>query len=101
LAKKIDSGEIIFASGAQIFFVGCNTANNNFGDEFAEVFSQVVPNAFVTGSTNYSNPAANKDGKTDSNNYSSRGNSPWYTYHNGELVQQTNGVINPTTKTFK
>jgi len=101
LAKKIESGDIKFADGAQIFFVGCNTATNPLGDSFAEVFSTIAPNAYVTGSTDRSSPSANPDGKTDSNTYSSKGNSEWLTYHNGVLVRSKGGTVNPTTNTFK
>jgi RHS repeat-associated protein len=101
LAEKIESGDIKFAEGAQIFFVGCNTADNPSGDSFAEVFSKIAPNAYVTGSTNQSSPSPNSDGKTDSNNYSSKGNSAWLTYHNGVLVRSKNGTVDPTKNTFK
>jgi RHS repeat-associated protein len=101
LAKKIKSGDIKFADGAQVFFVGCNTADYwGVGiDSFAEEFSEIAPNTYVTGSTEKSSPSPTKDGKRDSNNYSSRGNSAWYTYRNGVLVKETKGSIDPTTKT--
>jgi RHS repeat-associated protein len=101
LAKKIESGEIKFADGAQIFFVGCNTASNPLGDSFAETFSTIAFNAYVTGSTDRSSPSPNADKKTDSNNYSSKGNSEWLTYHNGVLVRSKGGSVNPTVNTFK
>jgi RHS repeat-associated protein len=101
LAKKIKSGDIKFADGAQVFFVGCNTADYwGVGiDSFAEEFSEIAPNTYVTGSTEKSSPSPTEDGKRDSNNYSSRGNSAWYTYRNGVLVKETKGSIDPTTKT--
>lgn len=103
LAKKIESGEIKSAKGAQVFFVGCNTADHRFPgiDSFVEEFSEIVPDAYITGSTESSSPAPNPDGITDSNNYSSQGNSAWYTYRNGTLIRETKGVINPTTRTIK
>ena len=109
LAKRIKSGDIVFADDAQIFFVGCNTADYwGIGiDSFAEEFSEIVPNAYVTGSTQKSSPSPKEVGsgkntrKIDSNNYASRGHSAWYTYQNGVLVKKTKGVINPTTKIVK
>jgi len=101
LAKKIENRKIEFADDAQIFFVGCNTADNPFGDSFAEVFSRIAPNTYVTGFTDRSSPSPNPDGKTDSNKYSSQGNAEWLTYHNGELIRSKRGVVNPTKDTFK
>lgn len=98
MADMIESGDIKFADDAQVFFVGCNTADDGLiMDSFAKNFSQAAPNANVTGSTNKSSPAPTADGKSDSNNYSSRGNSAWKTYKNGEVVKEQSGSVNPTT----
>ncbi len=104
IKTKIESGDIRFAENAEIYILGCKTANHTIAgiDGLAEEFSEIAPNTFVVGSTNRSNPDPMKSNpKLDSNNYYSRGSGgEWHVYHKGKKTQIIKNPLNPNKVTI-
>ena len=97
IGKSIENGDIRFSKEAQVIFAGCNTGDYPCPglDGFAENFSEVVSNVYVTGANDKTNPYHSKDGKKDSNIYKTvNEGKKWNTYKNGKKVQVSENSIN-------